>query len=214
MHKGIIFDLDGTLLDTIQDLAEATNYALTKHGYGTYAVEQYKTFVGNGVYKLVERALPLDAKDEETILKVKTTFDAYYEVHSMDHTKPYAGIIELLQALKDEGIHIGVVSNKPDVYVKELVKEVFGTWIEAAIGQKEGVPHKPSPEGTYEMLDILGLSKEECIFVGDSNVDIRTAKNAGLFSVGVLWGFRTKEELVTEGANKVIESPQELLAII
>ncbi|MHC1747932.1 MAG: HAD family hydrolase [Cellulosilyticaceae bacterium] len=214
MYKGVIFDLDGTLLDTIQDLAEATNYALTAHGYNTYDTNQYKTFVGNGVYKLIERALPKEACDEKSILKVKETFDLYYGEHSMDHTAPYIGIVALLQKLKEKGIRMGVVSNKPDLYVKALVEEVFGTWIEAAIGQREGIPHKPSPEGTYEMLEILGLAKEECIFVGDSNVDIKTSKNAGLFSVGVLWGFRTKEELEKEGANKVIESPQELLAIV
>lgn len=214
MYKLAIFDLDGTLLDTISDLSTACNVALETFGYPLHDEETYKTYVGNGIYKLVERSLPLDARDQENVLRVKEVFDAYYKAHSLDQTKPYAGVIQLLKNLKKQGIACGVVTNKAHPYATQLVKLFFGNLIEYTLGQREGVPTKPHPQGVLEMITYFKESDKACIYIGDSNVDIQTAQAAHLESVGVLWGFRSKEELIKAGATYLVEDAKQLEMLI
>lgn len=214
MYKLAIFDLDGTLLDTIEDLANACNYALKSHGYTTHEIYKYKTFVGDGVYKLIERILPEGCRDEVTKEKLKGTFDEYYEEHNMDCTKPYEGICEILDELRNSGIHTAVVSNKPNEFTKYLVDKMLGSSIELAYGQRTGIPTKPNPHTVEEVIEHFGIAKEECIYIGDTNVDILTGKNAGVKTIGVLWGFRSKEELASAGADYIVEAVRELKNII
>lgn len=214
MYKLAIFDLDGTLLDTLDDLANASNVALREYGFEEHEVYKYKTFVGDGVYKLVERMLPESHRDEETKVKVKAAFDSYYEEHNLDYTRPYEGILDVLKNLREEGIHTAVVSNKPHAFTQELVKRMFGETIELAYGQRESVPTKPDPYTVEEVIRYFGIKKEECIYIGDTNVDIFTGKNAGVETVGVLWGFRSREELLSAGAEFVVERMDELRRVI
>ena len=210
MYKLMIFDLDGTLLDTLEDLANASNYALNKFDFETHEVQQYKTFVGDGVYKLIERIVPESHRQEETLLKVKEAFHSYYNEHNRDYTKPYEGSVEVLKYLRENGIHTAVVSNKPHSFTVKLVEELFGNSIEIAYGQRDGIATKPDPSTVLEVIDHFGVAKEECIYIGDTNVDIFTGKNAGVKTIGVLWGFRTKEELVSAGADYIIEKFEDL----
>ena len=190
MIKSIIFDLDGTLLNTIEDLANACNYALTTLGYKTHEVEKYKTFVGNGRYKLVERMLPEDRRDMENIEKALKLFDTYYEKHMIDMTKPYDGIMEMLDSLINRGINIAVVSNKPHEFTTEVVKNYFGDRFKVVYGHKKNTKEKPDPWAVLEVIEEFNVNKDECLYIGDSEIDINTAKNAGVKSVGVEWGFR------------------------
>ena len=214
MYQLAIFDLDGTLLDTIEDLSNACNYALKSFGYETHDVAAYKYFVGSGIYKLVERALPEGAKDEASVLKVKAVFDEYYGAHSEDYTKPYEGIQEALTILNAKGIQCAVLTNKAQVYATELIKRQFKDQIAFVMGQREGVPTKPNPIGIYDLIKKFDVQKEACIYMGDSDIDMLTAKNAGVTSIGVLWGFRTKEELLNAGAHHLAEKPEELVKLI
>lgn len=214
MIKGIIFDLDGTLLNTIEDLANACNYALTTLGFDTYPVEQYKTFVGNGRYKLIERMLPKDKLNNENINKALELFDNYYENHMVDMTKPYEGIVDMLDKLKEKGIKLGVVSNKPHEFTTEVVKSYFDDRFEMVYGHRANNPIKPDPSTVFEVIDGFKLDKEECLYVGDSEVDINTAKNAGVKSVGVIWGFRGRGELESAGADYLVNKPEEILRIL
>lgn len=214
MYKLAIFDLDGTLLDTISDLSTACNVALETFGYPLHDEKTYKTYVGNGIYKLIERSLPSDARDHENVLRVKKVFDDYYKAHSLDQTKPYAGIVQLLKNLKKQGIACGVVTNKAHAYAVELVQLFFGELIEHTLGQREGVATKPHPQGVLEIIEYFKEVPQSCIYIGDSNVDIQTAQAANLESIGVLWGFRSKEELMKAGATYLVENTQQLEAII
>lgn len=214
MYKIAIFDLDGTLLNTISDLSTACNVALETFGYPLHDEEAYKTYVGNGIYKLVERSLPPYARDKENVLGVKEVFDAYYEAHSLDQTRPYPGIIELLKDLKERGISCGVVTNKAHPYAVKLMALFFGDLIDYTLGQREGVPTKPHPQGVLEMMAHFKVSNDECIYIGDSNVDIQTAQAAHLASIGVLWGFRSREELTKAGATYLVEDTKQLASII
>lgn len=214
MYELAIFDLDGTLLDTISDLSTACNVALETFGYPRHSEETYKTYVGNGIYKLVERSLPLEARKEENVLRVKEVFDAYYKAHSLDQTKPYEGIINLLKNLKSKGISCGVVTNKAHPYAVELVNLFFRDLIEHTVGQREGIPTKPHPQGVLEMMTYFKVPREACIYIGDSNVDMQTAQAAKLESIGVLWGFRSREELIQAGATYLVENTGQLEGII
>lgn len=214
MIKSIIFDLDGTLLNTIEDLANACNYALTSLGYETHEVERYKTFVGNGRYKLIKRMLPEDDRDIENIEKALKLFDYYYENHMVDMTKPYDGIIEMLDFLIKKGINIAVVSNKPHEFTVEVVKNYFGDRFKAVYGHKKNTKEKPDPWAVLEVIEKFKINKDECLYVGDSEVDINTAKNAGVKSVGVEWGFRGKGELESAGANYIVNKPEQILEIL
>lgn len=214
MINSIIFDLDGTLLNTIEDLANACNYALTTLGYKTHEVEKYKTFVGNGRYKLVERMLPEDNRSVENIEKALELFDSYYEKHMIDMTKPYDGIMEMLDCLINKSINIAVVSNKPHEFTTEVVKNYFDDRFEVVYGHKKNTKEKPDPWAVLEVIDEFKVNKDECLYVGDSEIDINTAKNAGVKSVGVEWGFRGKGELENAGANYIVNKPEQILEIL
>ncbi len=214
MFKVVIFDLDGTLLNTLDDLANACNYALNKFSFPTHNVEEYKKFIGNGIYKLVERAVPNNKKDKETVEKVLETFSDYYNEHMIDMTKPYDGIVDILDELRAKGIKLAVVSNKKHEFTIEIVKKYFGDRFDIVFGHRENYKEKPDPTSVLEVIEKLNILKSECIYIGDSNVDILTAKNAGVKSVGVSWGFRGREELANEGANYLADNNIELLNII
>lgn len=213
--KMIIFDLDGTLVNTLEDLAVSTNEALKLYGYQEHSIEAYRHFVGNGIYKLIERALPKDSRTEETVNLLKEAFITYYDAHLTDYTNPYEGIEEMLEKLKEEGIQLAVVTNKPHVQALRVVEACFkpGTFMQV-VGQQDGVPHKPDPTVIRKMLDTYGLVEEEVLYIGDSDVDMQTARNAKLRGIGVAWGFRGEEELRENGAYAVLEKAEELLQYI
>ena len=215
MVKAVIFDLDGTLLDTLEDLANACNYALKSCGFNVHDVKDYIKFVGNGRYKLIERIVPDKYKeDKEVIDKVLGLFDEYYEEHMVDMTKPYDGIMKMIEDLKEKNIKIAVVSNKPHEFAGEVVERYFGDAFEITYGQRPNHPTKPDPKTVYEVIELLNVEKNECIYVGDSDVDVNTAKNAGVKSVGVSWGFRGEEELREAGADYIIRNPIELIELL
>lgn len=212
--KTIIFDLDGTLLNTLDDLAGSANYTMEKMGYPTHPVDSYRYFVGNGVPKLLERCLPEDKRTEENILTARKIFSDYYNIHFADKTKPYDGIAELLKQLKESGVKMAVASNKSDEFTVSLVKRFFGNSFNMVQGGKADVPKKPAPDIVYGIMDRLGAVPENTYFAGDSNVDMFTAKNAGITAIGCLWGFRTKEELLEGGADFLAESPVDIYKIL
>ena len=212
--KAILFDLDGTLLNTIDDLANAVNYTLTTLNYPTFAVDEYKYKVGNGMRKLIERSLPENHKTDQEIDKALSVFMPYNNEHKMDKTAPYDGITELLEELKKRGIKTAVVTNKAHSAAKPLIDEVFPGLFDEVTGQKDGVPTKPNPIAVFNTVDALGVTADECLFVGDSGVDMQTAKNAGIFAVGVLWGFRKADELNQNGADAIISIPMQLLELL
>lgn len=210
----VIFDLDGTLLNSIADLAAAANYALEKTGFPTHAPEAYPYFVGNGVLRLIERVLPEDARTQPNIDTMMTHFRAYYESHMTDLTVPYPGIHELLRSLRENGINIAVASNKYQLAVERLVHHFFPDVEWAAIeGQKEGVPVKPDPSIVFEILSKCPTPKAGVLYVGDSGVDMDTARRAGVASVGVTWGFRPVYELNEHFADHIAHKPESILDI-
>ena len=212
MKKLIIFDLDGTLLNTIGDLAAAVNHALTHYGYPTHTEDAYRFFVGNGIAKLLERALPADKKNSEEVDKLMSQFLPYYTAHSADLTAPYAGTIELLKRVQAEGYKLAIASNKHQAGTTELVAYYFaGIEFCSVLGQREGVAPKPHATIVHESVAAAGVTIEETIYVGDSNVDMETAKNAGVDAVGVAWGFRSREELEAYKPLAVIDTPDELM---
>ncbi|MBR5822825.1 MAG: HAD family hydrolase [Paludibacteraceae bacterium] len=216
MKKLVIFDLDGTLLNTYEDIAAATNYALSQYGYPTHSTPVIKSFVGNGINKLFERALPEDEKTEENILKIRAAFIPYYNVHGADFTMPFEGIVELLYTLQRLGLKLAVASNKYEQATKALVETYFPEieWC-AVFGQRESVPTKPDPTIVEEILEKAGISnKEEVLYVGDSGVDMQTAINAGVEGVGVTWGCRSREELESFSPRAVVNTCEEILQIV
>lgn len=213
--KLIIFDLDGTLLDTLQDLGDSCNAILQRYGYPTHPLSAYKKFVGNGVRKLIERALPEDARSENIITTLLTAFKAYYEQKPVSHTKAYTGIIPLLEELKSSGYLISVASNKYHEAVIPLIEQYFPTIaFDLVLGHRTGHPAKPDPDIVLETLRTLGITKENCYYVGDSSVDMDTANNAAVTAIGVTWGFREENELRQHGAKHIIHHPRELSAIV
>ena len=207
-----IFDLDGTLLDTLGDLAASVNYALRTHGMPEHSVDDVRRFVGNGVRKLMERAVP-DGADNPRFDAAFATFRQHYMAHSLDTTRPYEGIPEALEALKARGCHLAVVSNKMMAATQELCRHFFPDTIEVAIGEDEaaGIRRKPAPDTVFAALKALGVGKENAVYVGDSDVDIQTARNAGIPCISVLWGFRDRDFLLRNGAETFISTPSELL---
>lgn len=214
MFKVAIFDLDGTLLNTLDDLANACNYALNKFSFPTHEVEEYKKFIGNGIYKLVERAVPNNKKDKETVEKVLEIFSEYYNEHMIDMTKPYEGIITLLDELRLKGIKLAVVSNKKHEFTMQIVEKYFGDRFDIVFGHRESYKAKPDPVSVLEVIDKFNILKNECIYIGDSNVDIMTARNSGIECIGVSWGFRGKEELAKAGADYIADNIIELKDIL
>lgn len=213
MKKLYIFDLDGTLADTLEDLADSVNEALKKHGYPVHETDRYRYFVGNGVLKLMERALPEGERNDENIALLNSEFAAEYAKRSLCKTKPYEGIPELIKELKKRGCLLAVASNKPDRFSVEIVEKLFGKGTFDCIrGKREGVPTKPDPEVLLGIIEELGVNKEECVHSGDSAVDVLTALNTGIDVIGCTWGFRTREELVSAGAKKLADKPADILA--
>ena len=204
-YKYVIFDLDGTILDTLDDLADAANAALASQGYPQRTRDEVRMFVGNGIRKLIERATPDGVTDEE-IVRTHEAFTAYYSAHCKDKTKPDDGIPELVAALKDKGIRSAVVSNKADYAVKKLCEEYFGDLFEISIGEREGIRKKPAPDTVFEVMRVLGAAPEETVYIGDSDVDVLTAKNSGIDCIGVSYGFRGREFLESHGAQVIADS--------
>lgn len=214
MIKAVIFDLDGTLLNTIDDLGNSVNYMLKKLNYPTFTIDEYKYKVGNGMRSLIERSLPKDCQSESELENALKIFMEHYEEHKTDNTAPYKGIPELLKKLRERGIKTAVVTNKADTAAKPLISGIFPNLFDEVTGQKEGVPTKPDPTAVFNTMKTLGVVPEECIFVGDSSVDMKTAVNCKAKAVGVLWGFRKADELKENGAEALIEKPEELLKYI
>lgn len=211
----VIFDLDGTLLDTVADLANATNQALEQCGFPTHPIEAYYQFVGNGINKLFARALPAESSNEENVLRIRSLFVPYYNEHNADCSSPYAGVVDLLRKLHSCGIQIAVASNKYHEATLKLTHHFFPEIDFAAIyGQREGVPIKPAPNVVHDILCDTGIAKEHTLYVGDSGVDMQTARNAGVESVGVAWGFRSVEELLENGASHIIHKAEEISRIV
>jgi len=213
MYKTFIFDLDGTLLDTLRDLASSVNYALRQHGMPVHSLDDIRRFVGNGVRLLMERSVPLGSANPE-FEAAFATFREHYMHHSLDTTRPYAGIPETLAELRRRGCRIAVVSNKMMAATETLCRHFFAATVEVAIGEHEaeGIRKKPAPDTVVEALRQLGEDGEDAVYVGDSDVDIQTALNASLPCISVLWGFRDREFLLSHGADTMIEHPRELLS--
>jgi phosphoglycolate phosphatase len=211
-YKVYIFDLDGTLLDTLGDLAAAVNYALRTHGMPEHSIDDVRRFVGNGVRKLMERAIP-DGAANPQFDEAFATFRQYYMTHSLDTTRPYEGIPETLAALKERGCRLAVVSNKMMAATQELCQHFFPDTVEVAIGENEaeGIRKKPAPDTVFAALRQLGVGEEGAVYVGDSDVDLETARQSGLPCISVLWGFRDRDFLIKHGAKTFISAPQELL---
>lgn len=210
-----IFDLDGTLLNSIEDLAASTNFALKELGYPTHQTDEYRFFVGNGINKLFERALPENRRNEKEISAVRSIFLEYYNVHNADYTCPYKGITELLGSLQSHGVKLAVASNKYQAATEKLVKHYFpDIFFSAVLGQRENVATKPDPAIIYEILEKTNCKKQDCIYIGDSNVDMQTGINAGVCFCGVSWGFRSVKELESYSPNYIVNTCDELLKII
>lgn len=212
MKKLVIFDLDGTLVNTIADLADSVNYALQTLGYPAQPYEKFPYFVGNGIYKLIERALPPESRDEQTIRSVKAVFMDYYMLHNTDKSTVYDGVGELLRALAGKGVALAVASNKVHEATVAMIARLFpGIGFACVLGQRDGVPTKPNPAIVAEILQTASATPSETLYVGDSGVDMQTAHNAGITAVGVTWGLRPVEELRQNAADIIIDSPMELL---
>lgn len=209
----ILFDLDGTLLNTLGDLQAAVNYALTEYGYPIKTLEEVRLAVGNGVGKLMERVLP-KGKENSDYEACLADFREYYSRHLQDQTVPYPGIPELLRELKVGGYRTGIVSNKFDAAVKQLKEDYFPETISVAIGESAGVRKKPAPDCVRKALKELHATLEEAVYVGDSDVDVETAHNSGLSCIGVAWGFRGRQVLEAAGADWIIEEPAELITLL
>ena len=212
-NKTVIFDLDGTLLYTLEDLKDSVNFALSKFNYPQKNLEEIKNFVGNGVKVLMELSIP-QGKNNENFNECLAIFKTHYAQNMYNKTKPYDGIIEMLENLQNLGFKTAVVSNKFDLATKELCKKYFAEKIELAIGESENIRKKPAPDSVFKVMEILNSNKNSTYFVGDSEVDIQTAQNANLKCISVTWGYKDKEFLLKNGAKFLANSPKEILEII
>lgn len=212
-YKLAIFDLDGTILNTLEDLADAANYALRDHGYPERTIEEVRRFVGNGIRRLIERAVPEGATAEE-IDGVHNTFSVYYQQHCADKTRPYEGILQLLERLRAAGCLTAVVSNKADAAVQPLCQHYYKGLFDYAVGERAGIRRKPAPDSVREVLHRLRVDAADAVYIGDSEVDIRTAANAGLDSIIVTWGFRERPYLESQGARRFVDRPEEIERIV
>ena len=212
-YDTVIFDMDGTVLNTLEDLCDSANHALALQGYPERTPEEIRRFVGAGAKRLMELCVPggqQNSRYEECL----QAFRNHYRTHMYNKTKPYPGIPELLQTLQAAGFHMAIVSNKPDPAVRELARHYFSGTIPLAVGEREHIRKKPAPDSVLAVLEELGSSPDRAVLVGDSGIDIQTAKNAGLVSVGVTWGFRDRSELEAEGADHIIDRPDALICIL
>ena len=214
MYQNVIFDLDGTLLNTIDDLADAGNWVCRNHGWPTHTVEEYKRYVGSGMARLAVRFSPEEWHTEEGVQKILDEFLPYYAAHKEDKTAPYPGVPELLEHLWAAGVSIAVLSNKAHALAVPVIEGYFPQKFQYIQGGVEGLPLKPDPALLLKLMENMGATQENTLFVGDSDVDIRTAKHAGVTSCGVLWGFRGREELEREGADLLASSAKELETLI
>lgn len=212
-YKLAVFDMDGTTLNTLDDLAGSLNYALRQCGFPERTVDEVRNFVGNGVRLLVERGVPADCPEDKTE-QVYEHFSRHYMVHCCDSTKPYDGILDVLADLRENGVLTAVVSNKPDKAVKELCARYFDNLFLVAVGEREGVRKKPCPDSVNEVLKQLGVQKEEAVYIGDSEVDIMTAGNAGMDCISVEWGFKDRAFLEENGAGIIVSAPAGLTDIL
>lgn len=214
MYQYVIFDLDGTLLNTLDDLTDAGNWVCRNHGWPTHSTEEFKYFVGNGLAKMAERFAPEDWRTPEKIQKILNEFTPYYDTHKADKTAPYEGMPHILARLKEKGICMSVLSNKAHPLAGPVVEHYYPGLIPMVQGAVPGVATKPDPTLLHRLMDQMGAVRENTLFVGDSNVDIRTAKNGNLTSCGVLWGFRNQKELQAEGADFIVDTPEKLEELI
>ena len=212
----IIFDLDGTLINTIDDLGQACNYALSACGFPTHKIEDYPRLVGNGINKLIERALPEEHRNEATVLRLREHFVPFYDQHNCDLTRPYDGIPELLQTLKAAGHTLAVASNKYQAATEKIVAHFFPNTFDIVLGERVDVPRKPDPQIVYDILSTLNtqLSTTNCLYIGDSLVDAATARAANLPFVACTWGFCTREQLLTVTPDHMVNHPLEILTLI
>ena len=208
-HKAFIFDLDGTLLNTLEDLKNSVNFAMRSMGYPEHTLEQVRMFIGNGIAMLIKRAVPqgTDEIDEKKTLGI---FTEHYNAHLNDCTAPYPGVTESMTALKNRGVKIGVVTNKNDDSAKMLIAGYFGNLVDVTLGHLDGIPSKPNPEALLRVMSDLGVNAEETLYFGDSDVDVLTAKNAGVKSVGASWGFRGEDVLLKAGADIILSDPNKI----
>lgn len=209
-YRLVIFDLDGTILDTLEDLTDAVNFSLGQNGQPERSLEEVRGFVGNGIKKLIERAVQ-PGTGADNIDKIYDDFMSYYKVHCADKTKAYDGINELLSELKEDGYMIAVVSNKADVAVKKLCGQYFGGLFDYCVGDRAGILKKPAPDSVNEVLKKLSVNTDEAVYVGDSDVDLDTARNAGMDCISVNWGFRDEKFLLEHGAVKIAKSPKQIV---
>ena len=212
-YKAVLFDMDGTLLDTLEDLCDSTNHALAQMGYPLRGIEEIRRFIGNGAEKQIRRAVP-EGTSEGKIMETLAAFRAYSQDHCQIKTKVYDGLLDVLSELKEKGVKMAVVSNKPDAAVKKLSREYFGDRLDYAIGPSDGVRCKPYPDMAEEALKALGVEKKDAVFVGDSEVDVQTGLNAGLDVIAVSWGFRSREVVIEAGAKMIADDASELEKLI
>lgn len=214
MIKAVLFDLDGTLVNSLSDLAAATNKALFKNGFAQHGVEEFNYFVGDGIPKMIARSLPENCRDNETAKRVKADFFDYYSKHYADTTTVYDGMPELVSELKKRGIAVAVLSNKAQTMADAVVKKLYGDIFDIVRGMRDGVPGKPDPSAALAVMSELNVKPTECAIVGDSGMDVAAAVNCGALPIGVLWGFRTEDELKSNGAEFIIDTPKQLLEIV
>lgn len=208
-YKLVIFDLDGTILDTLEDLANGVNYALQAHGMKTRTIDEVRCFVGNGIANLISRAVEPGTPQEKE-KQVYDTFTSYYKEHCADCTRPYEGILELMKSLHEAGLLTAVVSNKGDFAVQILCEDYFPGLLDFAVGERKNIRRKPAPDSVLAVLEKFGTKPQEAVYIGDSDVDIETAKNAGLEEIAVSWGFRSEEFLKEHGAVTIVHTVKEL----
>ena len=213
MYKLAIFDMDGTILYTLEDLMISVNHALRSEGLPERTLDDIRVFVGNGIRKTIERAVPQNTPTN-VIDRLFDAFNEHYKLHSNDHTRPYDGIVDAIRELREAGVKTACVSNKSDFPVHDLVKIYFQGLFDYSVGAKEGKALKPAPDSVLDVLETLGVDKEDSVYIGDSNVDLETAVNSGLDCISVLWGFRDREFLLQHGATVFAENPGELKHMI
>lgn len=211
--KAYIFDMDGTLVDSLESIAYFANKALEKFGLKTIPVERYKHLAGNGAATLVKRMIKENNGDESLFEKVSYEYNTTYDNDFLYLTKPYDGVLEMLSKLKSQGCKTAIISNKPHSTAKKISDELFGDLIDICFGKRDGYPVKPDPESVNEIIGILGVDKKDCIYIGDTITDMETGKNAGLYTVGVLWGFRDEDEIKSGEPQKIINHPLQILDI-
>ena len=212
-YKAVLFDMDGTVLDTLDDLTDAVNYSLARFGLPEISREHARENLGNGAAYLVRHCLP-EGTDETLADQLITFYRAWYDAHCRVRTGPYPGILPLMERLKAAGVRQAIISNKPDPAVQELAAHFFPNLLETAVGESASVRRKPNPDAVLRAVEQMGLEKDECVYVGDTEVDLATARNAGLACIAVSWGFRSEEQLLAAGADRIAHSAEELEAML